>query len=115
MPHPRIVTGDLNMPPAAVRRHTGLRALASAATYPSDVPTQQLDHVLTDDPGLQVRPAGRHRSRSPIIARSSSICTARESRRTLVPIWDACRPLTCGIAAGSVGRESGTAGTGAAR
>lgn len=55
MPRPRIVTGDLNMPPAAVRRHTGLRALASAATYPSDVPTQQLDHVLTDDPGLQVR------------------------------------------------------------
>ncbi|TRW81523.1 endonuclease [Mycolicibacterium sp. 018/SC-01/001] len=63
MPWPRILTGDLNMSPAAVRRHTGLRALASAATFPADVPTQQLDHVLTDDPGLQA-----HASQTPAVA-----------------------------------------------
>ncbi|MEW5808904.1 MAG: endonuclease/exonuclease/phosphatase family protein [Actinomycetota bacterium] len=63
MPWPRIVTGDLNMSPAAVRRHTGLRALATAATFPADVPTQQLDHVLTDDPGLRA-----HACRTPAVA-----------------------------------------------
>ncbi len=29
-----------------------MRALAMAPTFPSDVPERQLDHVLTDDPGL---------------------------------------------------------------
>jgi len=55
MPGPRIVTGDLNMSPAAARRFSGLRSLAAAATFPADIPTQQLDHVLTDDPGLTAR------------------------------------------------------------
>ncbi|EJZ10006.1 endonuclease/exonuclease/phosphatase, partial [Mycolicibacterium vaccae ATCC 25954] len=31
---------------------TGLRQLASAPTFPADRPIRQLDHVLTDDPGL---------------------------------------------------------------
>lgn len=55
LPWPRVVTGDLNMSPAAARRYSGLRSLATAATFPADTPTQQLDHVLTDDPGLQAR------------------------------------------------------------
>ncbi|BBX71191.1 endonuclease/exonuclease/phosphatase family protein [Mycolicibacterium psychrotolerans] len=55
LPWPRVVTGDLNMSPAAARRYSGLRPLAAAATFPADIPTQQLDHVLTDDPGLQAR------------------------------------------------------------
>lgn len=52
LPGPRILTGDLNMSPAAVRRWSGLRSLATASTFPADNPSQQLDHVLTDDPSL---------------------------------------------------------------
>jgi len=52
LPWPRIVTGDLNMSAAAVRRWSRLRPLASAATFPADRPSRQLDHVLTDDPSL---------------------------------------------------------------
>ncbi|BBX17677.1 endonuclease [Mycolicibacterium duvalii] len=55
LPWPRVVTGDLNMSAAAAQRHSGLRALASAPTFPTEDPTQQLDHVLTDDPGLNVK------------------------------------------------------------
>jgi endonuclease/exonuclease/phosphatase family metal-dependent hydrolase len=40
------------MSPAAVRRWSGLRSLAAASTFPADNPSQQLDHVLTDDPSL---------------------------------------------------------------
>jgi endonuclease/exonuclease/phosphatase family metal-dependent hydrolase len=57
MPSPRVVTGDLNMSAAAVRRHTRMRALATASTFPTDMPTRQLDHVLTDDPGLRAESA----------------------------------------------------------
>jgi endonuclease/exonuclease/phosphatase family metal-dependent hydrolase len=52
---PRIVTGDLNMSAPAARRFSGLRSLATAPTFPADNPPQQLDHVLTDDPGLRSR------------------------------------------------------------
>lgn len=52
LPGPRILTGDLNMSAAAARRWSGLRSLAAAPTFPADGPKQQLDHVLTDDPGL---------------------------------------------------------------
>jgi endonuclease/exonuclease/phosphatase family metal-dependent hydrolase len=52
LPGPRILTGDLNMSAAAARRWSRLRSLASAPTFPADNPTQQLDHVLTDDPRL---------------------------------------------------------------
>lgn len=52
LPWPRILTGDLNMSAAAARRWSRLRQLASAPTFPADNPSKQLDHVLTDDPGL---------------------------------------------------------------
>lgn len=52
LPWPRILTGDLNMSATAARRWSGLRQLASVPTYPADRPSTQLDHVLTDDPGL---------------------------------------------------------------
>lgn len=52
LPWPRIVTGDLNMSGRAAARHSGLRPLAVAPTFPTENPTQQLDHVLTDDPAL---------------------------------------------------------------
>lgn len=52
LPGPHVLTGDLNMTPTAVRRWSGLRSLATAPTFPADAPTRQLDHLLTDDPGL---------------------------------------------------------------
>ncbi|MCV7099805.1 endonuclease/exonuclease/phosphatase family protein [Mycobacterium palustre] len=51
-PGPRLLTGDLNMTPEAVRRWSGMRPLATAATFPADDPRRQLDHILTDDRGL---------------------------------------------------------------
>ncbi len=53
LPGPRVLAGDLNMSPQAVRRWSGMRALARADTFPADAPRQQLDHVLTDAPGLR--------------------------------------------------------------
>jgi endonuclease/exonuclease/phosphatase family metal-dependent hydrolase len=55
LPWPRILTGDLNMSQAAARRYSRLRPLASALTFPAHAPAQQLDHVLTDDPGLSAK------------------------------------------------------------
>ncbi|MDP7706438.1 endonuclease/exonuclease/phosphatase family protein [Mycobacterium sp. TY815] len=54
LPGPRLLVGDLNLPPAPVHRWTGMRPLASAATFPADAPTRQLDHIVTDDRELRV-------------------------------------------------------------
>jgi endonuclease/exonuclease/phosphatase family metal-dependent hydrolase len=53
-PGPRVLLGDLNMTPPTPRRWTGMRPLGEAHTFPADEPCQQLDHILTDDPGLRV-------------------------------------------------------------
>jgi endonuclease/exonuclease/phosphatase family metal-dependent hydrolase len=55
LPGPHVVVGDLNLTPAAVRRWSGLRTLATASTFPADRPRRQLDHILTDDAELTVR------------------------------------------------------------
>lgn len=52
-PGPRLLMGDLNMTPAAVRRWSGMRTLAVAPTFPADAPGRQLDHILTDDDRLR--------------------------------------------------------------
>jgi endonuclease/exonuclease/phosphatase family metal-dependent hydrolase len=52
-PAPRLLIGDLNMTPGAVRRWSGMRALAVAATFPAGSPDRQLDHILTDDDRLR--------------------------------------------------------------
>ena len=52
---PRLLLGDLNLPAAAAQRSSGLRALAVSPTFPANRPRRQLDHALTDDPGLSVR------------------------------------------------------------
>jgi endonuclease/exonuclease/phosphatase family metal-dependent hydrolase len=52
-PGPRLLIGDLNMTPKAVRRWSGMWALAVAATFPTETPTRQLDHILTDDDCLR--------------------------------------------------------------
>jgi endonuclease/exonuclease/phosphatase family metal-dependent hydrolase len=55
LPGPHLLVGDLNLTSAAAQRVSGLRTLATAPTYPAHRPRRQLDHVLTDDPGLTVR------------------------------------------------------------
>ncbi|GLP81961.1 endonuclease/exonuclease/phosphatase [Mycobacterium antarcticum] len=52
LPGPHVLAGDLNLTPNVVRRLSGMRALATAPTFPFDRPQRQLDHLLTDDPGL---------------------------------------------------------------
>jgi endonuclease/exonuclease/phosphatase family metal-dependent hydrolase len=52
-PGPRLLTGDLNLTANAVARWSGMRALATAPTFPATAPDRQLDHILTDDPGLR--------------------------------------------------------------
>ena len=46
--------GDLNMTPPTPSRWTGMRPLDGAPTFPADEPSQQLDHILTDDRTLRV-------------------------------------------------------------
>lgn len=53
-----VLMGDLNLPAAAVRRASGMRALAAGLTFPADLPDRQLDHIL----GRGVEPAGPART-----------------------------------------------------
>jgi len=48
MPRPLALLGDLNMPPTLAASTTGMRALATAPTYPVAAPARQIDHVLAD-------------------------------------------------------------------
>lgn len=57
LPGPRVLMGDLNLGAAAVRRWSGMRPLAALDTFPVSAPERQLDHVLTDHPGLTVTAA----------------------------------------------------------
>jgi endonuclease/exonuclease/phosphatase family metal-dependent hydrolase len=55
LPGPHLLTGDLNLTPGPAARWSRMRALASAATFPAEAPHRQLDHILTDHPGLRGR------------------------------------------------------------
>lgn len=57
LPGPRLLMGDLNLRPAVVHRWSGMRPLASEATFPAPEPDRQLDHILTDDRELRAGPA----------------------------------------------------------
>ena len=46
MPAPRVLLGDLNLPGGLPARVLGWRALAAGATFPSQAPRLQIDHVL---------------------------------------------------------------------
>ena len=66
---PLVVIGDLNMEQQQATRISGLRPLATAATFPVDSPRRQLDHVLVrgnlraTGPGEAVRlPLSDHRA-----------------------------------------------------
>ena len=43
---PTVLLGDLNLRPRRATRITGMQPIASGATFPSDEPTVQLDHIL---------------------------------------------------------------------
>ncbi|WP_315092718.1 endonuclease/exonuclease/phosphatase family protein [uncultured Cellulomonas sp.] len=60
-PHPRplVLLGDLNIEADEAVRSSGLRSLATAATFPVSEPDRQLDHILADG---RVEPAGPARS-----------------------------------------------------
>ncbi len=45
-PGPRVLMGDLNMPPLAAGTASGWRVLGRAPTFPAPEPRVQLDHVL---------------------------------------------------------------------
>lgn len=53
LPGPHVLMGDLNLPAGPAARWSRMRSLASAATFPADAPQRQLDHILTDHPGLR--------------------------------------------------------------
>ena len=48
LPRPLALLGDLNMLPDLAAATTGMRALASAPTYPVADPVRQIDHVLAE-------------------------------------------------------------------
>jgi endonuclease/exonuclease/phosphatase family metal-dependent hydrolase len=45
-----VLLGDLNMGPGPAQRVTGMRPLASGATFPADAPVKQIDHILASSP-----------------------------------------------------------------
>ncbi|GAB3008001.1 endonuclease/exonuclease/phosphatase family protein [Mycobacterium bourgelatii] len=53
LPGPRLLIGDFNLTPVAAQRWSGMRPLATAATFPAPAPDRQLDHILTDDRELR--------------------------------------------------------------
>jgi endonuclease/exonuclease/phosphatase family metal-dependent hydrolase len=54
LPGPRLLMGDLNMAPPGPQRHTGMRPMGTALTFPAGAPARQLDHVLVDDAGVRL-------------------------------------------------------------
>src|SRR5215218_9485491 len=58
---PLVVVGDLNMEQRRATAVSGLRSLATAATFPLDAPDQQLDHVLVRGRLRATSPAASHR------------------------------------------------------
>lgn len=55
---PLVLMGDLNMGRRAAERVTGLRPLASGATFPASSPALQIDHILTSGDGPDARSGG---------------------------------------------------------
>ncbi len=59
---PLVLVGDLNMEQRRAASVSGLRPLATAATFPVDQPRQQLDHVLVRGGLAASSPAVAHRT-----------------------------------------------------
>src|SRR3954454_18678922 len=54
---PLVLIGDLNMQPRRAAQLSGLRPIATAATFPAAAPRRQLDHVLVRGPLRATGPA----------------------------------------------------------
>ena len=65
---PRLLLGDLNLPSTLLRfaSHAGWPEAGHGRTWPSSRPTQQLDHVLRNDPEAVVRPQGARVPTAPV-------------------------------------------------
>lgn len=59
LPRPLVLMGDLNIGGDRPARVSGMRALATAATFPVSRPLRQLDHILADG---RVEPVGAARA-----------------------------------------------------
>jgi endonuclease/exonuclease/phosphatase family metal-dependent hydrolase len=52
--------GDLNLAGGEPSRHSGLRPLVTAATFPLTEPAEQLDHILVDGDVRTTEPGRSH-------------------------------------------------------
>jgi endonuclease/exonuclease/phosphatase family metal-dependent hydrolase len=65
---PRLLMGDLNMPSTVlvVASRRGWPETGRGRTWPNSAPTQQLDHILRDDPAGVIRPRGAQVVAAPV-------------------------------------------------
>ncbi|GAA4287313.1 endonuclease/exonuclease/phosphatase family protein [Georgenia daeguensis] len=60
MTRPFVLMGDLNLAGGEPSRHSGLRPLVTAATFPLTEPAEQLDHILVDGDVRTTEPGRSH-------------------------------------------------------
>jgi endonuclease/exonuclease/phosphatase family metal-dependent hydrolase len=67
-PAPRLLLGDLNLPSTVLRLASlrGWPETGTGRTWPASRPTQQLDHVLRNDPAGVVLPRGSRVATAPV-------------------------------------------------
>lgn len=65
---PRLLAGDLNMPSTVLlfASRRGWPETGRGRTFPNSAPTQQLDHILRNDPAGAVRPRGARVAAAPV-------------------------------------------------
>jgi endonuclease/exonuclease/phosphatase (EEP) superfamily protein YafD len=64
---PRLLVGDLNMPSMVLLvARRGWPETGRGRTFPNSAPTQQLDHVLRNDPAGVIRPRGARVAAAPV-------------------------------------------------
>jgi endonuclease/exonuclease/phosphatase family metal-dependent hydrolase len=65
---PRLLVGDLNMPSTVLllASRRGWPETGHGRTFPNSAPTQQLDHILRNDPAGVVRPRGARVATAPV-------------------------------------------------
>jgi endonuclease/exonuclease/phosphatase family metal-dependent hydrolase len=65
---PRLLVGDLNMPSTVLllASRRGWPETGRGRTFPNSAPTQQLDHILRNDPAGVVRPRGARVAAAPV-------------------------------------------------
>jgi endonuclease/exonuclease/phosphatase family metal-dependent hydrolase len=65
---PRLLVGDLNMPSTVLlfASRRGWPETGRGRTFPNSAPTQQLDHILRNDPAGAVRPRGARVAAAPV-------------------------------------------------